>query len=175
MIQVNCHLSSSRFQPCLHAAFKRLDESATPFLFVRFNFWVSRVIWNPVCTRPTKLFRTSLSHLWCHSHNNKLSMSSYEFMEDSPCSSGENMCNSSFCCMQQLGLSLLSRMDASPSQSYIPLPSILLAAPMHSLLWLKRDFGVHFLFKVTITPSTWWQVESRTEWPTHLYCSCSFV
>ena len=23
MIQVNCHLSSSRFQPCLHAAFKR--------------------------------------------------------------------------------------------------------------------------------------------------------
>ena len=23
MIQVNCHLSSSRFQPCLHKAFKR--------------------------------------------------------------------------------------------------------------------------------------------------------
>ena len=23
MIQVNCHLSYSRFQPCLHAAFKR--------------------------------------------------------------------------------------------------------------------------------------------------------
>ena len=27
MIQVNCHLSSSRFQPCLHAAFKRPGQN----------------------------------------------------------------------------------------------------------------------------------------------------
>ena len=66
MIQVNCHLSSSRFQPCLHAAFKRPAQNIKsrrerePFLFVCFNFWVSRENWNPFCARPTKLFRASL-------------------------------------------------------------------------------------------------------------------
>ena len=109
---------------------------------------------------------TTTSYLWVHMNSWKTALVALVITW---------LSNSSFCCMKQLGLLLLSCMDASPSQSYIPLPSILLAAPTHSLLWLKRVFGVHFLFKVTIPPSTWWQVESRMEWPTHLHCTCNFV